>query len=137
MIAPTEGYIGQGRSSDGDATLWVLAGTGALIGIWHLFLKPKVERPTEVAPVAPREAPVEFATLAEVTNRFGQVRELFKMGYIDPPETYRQLEGLLAAIDSLKAAEKADPATAQELVSRIGAFIEQVREYENTVAASV
>lgn len=113
-----------------DPLAWVLGGTAATILLYNL-LKPG-PGVTQAAAVAPKEAPTSFADMNAVAARFGQVRELWTMGYIDPTETVDQLTGLASAIAELQKAGKASPASAQELITRIDRLINEVTAYQAT-----
>lgn len=127
--------MGNGNGySDGnvDPLWWVIAGTIATIVGYNLFRR---EHPADqVAPVAPKENPQAFTTLNDVANRFGQVRELWVMGYINPDETVIQLTDLLEAIAALQQRGQASPASAQELAGRVSSLIEDVTEYQQLQA---
>ena len=101
---------------------WVLGGTAAVVALYQLFRS----RPgsTETMPVPPVQPPSDFQSLNAVATRFGQVRELYRMGYISPVDAVAQLDGLIAAIDALQAGGQADSATVVQLTSSINAFID-------------
>jgi len=101
---------------------WVLSGTAAVVGLYQLF-KPRFGD-SGVMPVPSVDAPSSFMDLNSVATRFSQVRELYRMGYISAADAIQQLDGLIAAIDTLRADGQADSATVVQLTSSINAFID-------------
>lgn len=125
-------------NGNGDITLanplvWLVGATAASIALYQLFGKRPAD---QVAPVAPKEAPTAYADINAVATRFGQVRELWTMGYLSPDETLNQLTGLLTAMDDLIKSGKASPAGAQDLTGRVQKLMSDVEEYKRTQAAS-
>jgi hypothetical protein len=114
---------GNGDASS-DALWWVLGGTAATVTLYQLF-KPRMAE--QAAFVYTKEP---FVDMNAVAVRFGQLRDLWSMGYLSPAETVAQLEGLTTAISDLQKAGKASPASAQELVTRIDGLIKDVLEYQ-------
>lgn len=106
------------------STAWVLGGTGAVIALYQLF-KPNFGE-SGIMPVPAVESPSSFQDLNAVATRFGQVRELYRMGYLSAIDTFAQLDGLLTAINSLQVDGQADSATVVQLTSSINAFIDDL-----------
>jgi hypothetical protein len=124
---------GNGNGGDIEPLIWVLGGTAATIAAYHIL---KAAKPADqVAPVPNKEAPSAFVDMNAVAVRFGQVRELWTMGYLNPEETVDQLTGLLTAITELQKAGKASAASAQELSSRISGLIDDVVKYQQLQAS--
>lgn len=104
-----------------ESAMWVLGGTAAIVALYQL-LRSRAGT-TETMPVPPVRPPSDFESLNAVATRFGQVRELYRMGYISAVDTVQQLDGLLTAIDALRGRGQADSATVVQLTSSINAFI--------------
>ena len=126
-------HLGQDEGDGGilDALPWVLLGGAAGVGAYFL-LKPKQKeaetRPgtTQAAPVAPIAPPSRFADFASVSTRFDQVRELYRMGYLNPEQAIQELDALAAAAYTTG---QADPEAARLLAARIDAFREEIQEF--------
>jgi len=107
--------------------LWLLAGgTVAAVVLYNLLGKPS---PASVNPFYQEEEPV-FSDLNSVATRFGRIRDLWSMGYINSAEAATQLETLVSAILKLQSQGKASAASTQELVSRIEQLIKDITEYQ-------
>jgi len=123
---------GNGSVAGTDPLWWVVGGTIATIVGYNLF---KTKHPADqIAPVAPKEPPPSFSSLNDVATRFGQVRELWTMGYLNPEETVTQLTSLMETIAVLQRSGQASAASAQELSGRISSLIEDVLEYQQLQA---
>lgn len=115
-----------------DPLVWVIGGTATAVLLYQIF---KSGRPADqIAPVAPKEAPTAFVDLNAVATRFGQVRELWTMGYLSPEETLDQLTGLLDATGNLVQARKASAADALEITTRIEQLMRDVAEFQQLQA---
>lgn len=95
-------------------------GGGVLAYGLYLLLKPKPAGPgqTEAADVAPTAAPSKYANFAAVATRFTQVKELYRMGYLDEVQAMGELrilheEALLKAANSMATRAEADGLIAQ------------------------
>lgn len=109
-----------------DALWWVLGGTAATVALYHLFGKSS---PVDLNPFVQAEEPT-FSDLNSVATRFGQIRDLWSMGYINSAEAATQLETLVVAILKLQSEGKASAASTQELVGRIEQLIKDITEYQ-------
>jgi hypothetical protein len=118
-----------GNDGDGpngsDALWWVVGGTVAAVTLYRL-LYPRVE------PVMPYLEVKEqsFPDVNSVAVRFGQIRELWSMGYIDSNDAIAQAEKLAAALLELQKAGKAFGVTVENLTTRIDRFVKDVSEYQ-------
>jgi len=108
-----------------DVLLWVLGGTAATVILYNLLKRPSV---VPEGLVFSKEQ--SFPDMNSVAVRFGQIRELWSMGYLDSTEAVSQLEGLSAAILELQKAGKASAASAQELVTRIERMVKDIVDYQ-------
>jgi len=108
-----------------DALWWVVGGTVAAVTLYRL-LYPRVE------PVMPYLEVKEqsFPDVNSVAVRFGQIRELWSMGYIDSNDAIAQAEKLAAALLELQKAGKAFGVTVENLTTRIDRFVKDVSEYQ-------
>ncbi len=92
-----------------DTLLWLTGGAiGLGVGLYFL-LKSKDEAPaptrpgvTQTAPVAPIEPPSSFPTLDSVALRFLEVKELWRMGMLEPEPVREELNTLQAAASALR-----------------------------------
>jgi hypothetical protein len=118
-----------GNDGDGpngsDALWWVVGGTVAAVTLYRL-LYPRVE------PVMPYLEVKEqsFPDVNSVAVRFGQIRELWSMGYIDSNDAIAQAEKLAGALLELQKAGKAFGVTVENLTTRIDRFVKDVSEYQ-------
>ena len=96
-----------GNGSNGSGIVWwVLGGTTALMTLYYL-LKPTIHT---VAPYL--EVKEEsFPDVNAVAVRFGQIRELWSMGYINSEEAIVQARNLAEALLELQKAGKASGGT--------------------------
>ena len=108
-----------------DALWWVVGGTVAAVTLYRL-LYPRVE------PVMPYLEVKEqsFPDVNSVAVRFGQIRELWSMGYIDSNDAIAQAEKLAAALLELQKDGKAFGVTVENLTTRIDRFVKDVSEYQ-------
>lgn len=127
-----------GDGGDGLLALGVLIGSSALgaLASWATGTRPfrrAVAPPgpgrTEAASVAPERAPTEFADAAAVDRRFGEVRELYRMGRLSPPETLSQIRGLASALERLLRDGTAGEAEVRGIVARMDSFYGDVLSY--------
>ncbi len=85
-----------------DTLLWLTGGAVGLgVGLYFL-LKSAAETPagpgvTQTAPVAPIEPPSAFPTFDSVALRFDEVKELWRMGYLEPGPVKVELDTLQTA----------------------------------------
>jgi len=118
-----------GNDGDGpngsDALWWVVGGTVAAVTLYRL-LYPRAE------PVMPYLEVKEqsFPDVNSVAVRFGQIRELWSMGYIDSNDAIAQAEKLAAALLDLQKEGKAFGVTVENLTTRIDRFVKDVSEYQ-------
>jgi len=118
-----------GNDGDGpngsDALWWVVGGTVAAVTLYRL-LYPRVE------PVMPYLEVKEqsFPDVNSVAVRFGQIRELWSMGYIDSNDAIAQAGKLAGALLELQKAGKAFGVTVENLTTRIDRFVKDVSEYQ-------
>ena len=108
-----------------DALWWVVGGTVAAVTLYRL-LYPRVE------PVMPYLEVKEqsFPDVNSVAVRFGQIRELWSMGYIDSNDAIAQAGKLAGALLELQKAGKAFGVTVENLTTRIDRFVKDVSEYQ-------
>lgn len=118
------------RKGNDDVLPWLLVGGGAGIGL-YLLLKSKA-RPgpgvTRAAPVAPIRPPPAFANAESVSRRFGEVRELYTMGYLTPEETESQVAALAAALGELVRTGRASASEVDPIADEMAVFLERVEE---------
>jgi hypothetical protein len=93
-----------------DYVPFILGGGLVVYGLYK-FLKPQTG--DVIAPVAPRQAPSKYTDFKAVSDRFAQVKELWRMGYIEPPQVIAELktlreEALLKAANGQVTREEAD-----------------------------
>jgi hypothetical protein len=122
---------GNGDTSDGstDVVWWVLGGTTAAMTLYYL-LKPTMQT---VAPYLEIKEE-SFPDVNAVAVRFGQIRELWSMGYINSEEAIVQTRKLAEALLELQNAGKAFGGTIQDLTVRMDQFIKDVSEYQAQAA---
>lgn len=129
MIHP----MGNGNGGDGidntDVLWWLFGGTAAAVTLYHLF-GPKVQT---VAPYFEAKEP-SFSDVNAVAVRFGQIRELWSMGYIASEEAIAQSKILASALLDLQSAGKASSGTVEDLTVRIDRFIKDVGDYQAQAA---
>lgn len=89
---------------------------------------------TVAGSVASLTPPDTFVNLSEVENRFGEVIELYRMGYMKPIDAKSEAAVLSAYAKALKAE---NPVLSATLVEKIAAFVAEVEEYEKTAAGLV
>lgn len=126
-------FLGDAGNSVAGAMPWVLLGVAGGIGLYWL-LKPKaktVPGKTEAAPVAPLLPPSRYADLDSVDARFGQVRELYRMGYLNPEHTLGELATLEAAARNL---ESQDAEKAGAILARIETYRNEISQYAGSSA---
>lgn len=116
---------GDADGVDIDPLWWVLGGTITTVVIYNMLQKRTLEQ-TNVAYTT--ESPLQ--NMNAVAVRFGQVRDLWLMGYISTDEVIKQLSGLVDAISDLQRVGKASPVSAQDLTSRIDAMLKDAAEYQ-------
>lgn len=121
---------GNGGANGSDALWWVLGGTVATVTIYHLLGKPS---PVDINPFVQTEEPT-FPDMNSVAVRFGQIRDLWSMGYLNSSEAVYQLEGLVSGIQKLQGEGKASAASVQEITSRIDRLIKDVLDYQVSAA---
>lgn len=115
-----------GGANGSEALWWVLGGTTAVVTLYQLLGKPSS---ASINPFYQEEEPV-FSDLNSVATRFGRIRDLWSMGYINSAEAATQLESLVSAMLKLQNEGKASPASTQELVNRIEQLIKDITEYQ-------
>lgn len=122
------------KKNDDEPFLWVL-GLGAAGVVLYLLLRKK-EGPGETitAPIAPIQAG-ELTSLGAINTRFGQIRELYRMGRLSPDEAQVQLAQLDITIDDLVRRRLADPASAQQVKAAIQVQIREIEEYKALVGS--
>jgi len=108
-----------------DPLWWVIGGTVATIVLYNVLKKSP---PESSAPVGVLETPT-FQDMNAVAVRFGQIRDLWSMGYMGPEETIGELKNLTSAILDLQKIGKASPGSAQDMASRIEQLIKDVINY--------
>lgn len=114
-----------------DVLLWVLGGTAATVALYQLL---KSSAPPERVSSFLEVKEQVFPDMNAVAVRFGQIRELWSMGYLSSSDTVLQLEKLTAAILDLQKSGKASAASAQELANRIDRLIKDILEYQASAA---
>lgn len=122
--------IGQaGKTSWGflDYVPFILGGGLAAYGIYKL-LWPKVGE--SIAPVAPKKAPAKYADFKAVVDRFLQVKELWRMGYIEAPQVVSELKTLTQETLTKIASSQVDRDEGEKLIA-------QIRSFSNDVSANV
>ena len=118
-----------GNDGDGpngsDALWWVVGGTVAAVTLYRLLYR-------RVEPVMPYPEVKEqsFPDVNSVAVRFGQIRELWSMGYIDSNDAIAQAGKLAGALLELQKAGKAFGVTVENLTTRIDRFVKDVSEYQ-------
>lgn len=112
-----------------DILWWVMGGTAATVALYHLT-KPSPERVSSYLEVKEPS----FPDVNSVAVRFGQIRELWSMGYINSQEAIVQAEGLANALLKLQKEGKAFGVTVENLTSRIEHFVKDVSEYQASAA---
>jgi len=121
--------MGQNGKSWGilDYVPFVLGGGLAAYGI-YLFIKAKSGGPgtTVAADVAALKAPSKYATFADVSKRFTEVKELWRMGYIEPPQVIAELKILQEEAMIKVANSQATRAEGESLVSQMQSFSNDV-----------
>ena len=75
-----------------------------------------------------------FSDVNSVAVRFGQIRELWSMGYINSGEAIAQAESLAEALLRLQKEGKAFGVTVENLTTRIERFVKDVSEYQASAA---
>lgn len=113
-----------------DVLWWVLGGTVATVTLYQLL---RGSSPVNLNPYVQAEEPT-FSDMNSVATRFGQLRDLWGMGYINSAEAATQLEGLVSAMLKLQNEGKASIASTQELVNRIERLIKDIVEYQASAA---
>ena len=116
-----------------DTLLWITGGAiGLGVGLYFL-LKTKDEaadptRPgvTQTAPVPPLEPPSSYLTLNSVAVRFAEVKELWRMGYMDARPTMDELTDLATAARNFQFSQ---PAVAEELIENMRKLYGDVRQW--------
>lgn len=124
---------GMGNNDGGDdiSPVWWLVGITAATATLYHFLKAK-ESVTQ-APYFEVKEPV-FSDLNSVAVRFGQIRELWSMGYMSTEDAVAQLGDLKTALSGLQSAGKVSAANAQDLTARMDRLIKDITEYQGMVA---
>ena len=123
------GNNGNGGADGSEAFWWVLGGTVATITLYNVF-KGRLSG-EQAQYISTKES---FPDTNSVAVRFGQLRDLWSMGYISSGEAISELETLTAALLELQKAGKASAASAQELASRIERMIRDILEYQPSAA---
>jgi hypothetical protein len=122
---------------------WFLLGIAGGLGVYWVIKalsKPSAaSRPgvTQAAPVAPLTPPSRFADLDSVDARFGQVRELYRMGYMNAQSALGELATLEIAAQSLS---EQDAEKAGDILARIESYkgeIQQVASYESVAMKGI
>jgi hypothetical protein len=123
-----------------ESLLWVFGTAGAATAL-YFALRPAKAPPGEtvIAPVAPVSPPVEYTDLTAVDARFGQVKELYRMGYLTPSQAVDQLTGLTSAASVLQQEGKAGRDETLALLAQIEEFARGVERFvaEQRAAAQV
>lgn len=120
---------GDNGSNGSDVLWWVLGGTAAAITLYHLT-KPSSERVSSYLEVKEPS----FPDVNSVAVRFGQIRELWSMGYINSGEAIAQAKDLAEALLKLQREGKAFGVTVENLTTRIERFVKDVSEYQASAA---
>lgn len=104
-----------------------LGGGLAAYGI-YLYVREKFwpSGSTVAAEVAPKQAPSKFATFADVSKRFVEVKELWRMGYIEPPQVISELRVLQDEALAKAASNQATRVEADNLIAQMQAFSNDV-----------
>jgi len=122
------------NKTDGLGSLpWILLGVAGGLGLYWL-LKPKAKSipgVTQAAPVAPLTPPSRFADLDSVDARFGQVRELYRMGYMNQASALGELATLEAAAQNMASQ---DGEKAGLILARIDAYKNEINQNNSVVA---
>jgi hypothetical protein len=113
-----------------ESLLWVFGTAGAATAL-YFALRPAKALPGETvaAPLAPVSPPSAYADLAAVDARFGQVRELYRMGYLTPFQAIDQLTSLTSAAAALETAGKAGESETMALLAQIEEFARGVERF--------
>ena len=123
-----------GNNDDGpsdNTLLFIMLGVGATVAAYHLFWKkPESERANPFLEVKEPS----FPDVNSVAVRFGQIRELWSMGYIDSADAIAQADQLATALLDLQKAGKAAGVTVENLTGRIDQFVKDVSEYQAQAA---
>lgn len=123
----TKHRLGENKSDGLGALPWVLLGVAGGLGLYWL-LKPKAKAipgVTQAAPVAPLTPPSRFADLDSVDARFGQVRELYRMGYMNAASVLGELATLEAAARNLF---EQDNEKANYILARIESYKGEIQQ---------
>jgi len=110
---------------------WFLVGIAGGLGIYWvikaLSKQSAASRPgvTQAAPVAPLTPPSRFADLDSVDARFGQIRELYRMGYMNAESALGELATLEIAAQNLSGQ---DGEKAGALLARIESYKEEIQQ---------
>lgn len=122
--------MGNDNGANGsDALWWAVGGTVAAITLYHL-LRPNAQSVMPYLEVKDQS----FPDVNSVAVRFGQIRDLWSMGYIDSNEAIVQAEKLATALLELQKVGKAFGVTVENLTTRIERFVKDVSEYQASAA---
>jgi len=122
-------FLGANEDALTSSIPWFLIGIAGGLGLYWL-LKPKAKTSvpgvTQAAPVAPLTSPERFVDLDSVDARFGQVRELYRMGYLNAEAALAELATLVAAARSMS---EQDAEKAGSILARIDVYAKEVGAY--------
>ncbi len=112
-----------------DTLLWITGGVlGLGVGLYFLLKSKDENGPgvTQTAPIAPLEPPSSFPTLDSVSVRFAEVKELWRMGYMEARPTMDELTDLAMAARKFQASQ---PVTANELIENMRNLYADVQQW--------
>lgn len=113
-------------------TWMVIAGIGAAAFILYRSYAKNLEG-ERANPFLEVKEP-SFPDVNSVAVRFGQIRELWSMGYISSEDAIAQADQLATALLKLQKEGKAAGVTVENLTARIDRFVKDVGEYQAQAA---
>jgi hypothetical protein len=123
---------GDGDGAGLDPTILALVGVGAAAFILYRAYA-KSHEGERANPFLEVKEP-SFPDVNSVAVRFGQIRELWSMGYIDSADAIAQADQLATALLKLQMDGKAAGVTVENLTARIDRFVKDVSEYQAQAA---
>jgi hypothetical protein len=91
---------------------------------------------TQAAPVAPLRPPEGYPTIGAVAARFGQVKELYRMGYLTPEQAMSEMQTMSIALLTLSRRGVGEPVATEALVDQMSSFVKDVERFMAERAAS-